>query len=245
MLEIKDVGIIISSTPFQEKFLIIRCFSKNHGVIAGLIRVNKKKNDAIVGNIVLFSWKAKLSGQLGYLNVEVLHPILPQIMFESNKVTILNATIHMLKIVLKEREANSAAFTETYSLLQNICSIDDVSENYKAYINFEAKLLNSCGYGLDWSKCAVTDSRENIMYISPKTGNAVTEEVGKKYKNNLFELPKFLMDATRTACAKDIISALNILGYFIEKHLFTPYQLKLPKVRSLMIRDIDDSQKSY
>jgi DNA repair protein RecO (recombination protein O) len=240
MLEIKDIGIIISSTPFQEKFLIVRCFSKNHGVIAGLIRVNKQKNDTIVGNIILFCWKAKLSGQLGYLTVEVIHATLPQIMFESSKVNILNSTIHMLRMILKEREINMATFVETYSLLHTLSSNDNADISYRAYIDFEAKLLNSCGYGLDWSKCVVTDSRENIKYISPKTGNAVTQEVGEKYKSKLFELPKFLIDNEVTACKEDIINALNILGHFIEQYLFTPYQLKLPKIRSLLIRSLED-----
>ncbi len=241
MIEIKDKGIIISSTPFQEKFLIVKCFSENHGIISGLVRVNKKKNETIPGNIALFYWKARLNEQLGYLKLEVLHYTLPQVMFESNKVAILNSAICMLEAILKEREINKSAFTETEDLLYNICSNEDITENYKAYIHFEAKLLNSCGYGLDWSKCAVTNSTDKIKYVSPRTGNAVTEEVGEKYKDRLFELPKFLTDDNTKVCAKDMIVALNIIGYFVEKYLFSPHHLKLPKVRNFLIGCLKNS----
>ena len=235
MIEIKDKGIIISSTPFQEKFLIVKCFSENHGVVSGLVRVNKKRNDIILGNITSFYWKARLSEQLGYLKLEILHYTLPQVMFESSKIAILNSAISILEMVIKEREVNKSAFIETQNLLYNICFNDDIIENYKAYIHFEARLLNSCGYGLDWSKCAVTNSTDRIMYISPKTGNAVTEEVGEKYKDKLFELPKFLIDNSIKAEVEDIIAALKIMGYFVEKHLFSPHRLTIPKVREFLI----------
>ena len=235
MIEIKDKGIIISSIPFQEKFLIVKCFSENHGVISGLIRVNKKKNDTIPGNIASFYWKARLSEQLGYLKLEILHYTLSQIMFQSSKVAILNSAVSILKAILKEREINKSVFTEAQELLYNICSVEDITENYKSYIHFEAKLLNSCGYGLDWSKCAVTNSKDKIKYVSPKTGNAVTQEVGEKYKDKLFELPKFLIDNSIKAGMESIITALKIMGYFVEKHLFSPHHLTIPKARSLLI----------
>lgn len=240
MIKIKDKGIIISSTPFQEKFLIVKCFSENHGIISGLVNLNKKKNDAIPGNITLFYWKARLSEQLGYLKLEVLHYTLSQIMFESSKVAILNSAICILKTILKEREINKSAFAETQELLHNICFDKNIIENYKAYIHFEAKLLNSCGYGLDWSKCAVTNSTDKIKYISPKTGNAVTEEVGEKYKDRLFELPKFLTDNRINVSAKDIITALNLMGYFIEKYLFLPNHFAIPKARILLTQYVEN-----
>ncbi|WPX96875.1 DNA repair protein RecO [Candidatus Bandiella euplotis] len=239
MIEIKDVGIIISSSHFQEKFLIVRCFSENHGIIAGLVRVGRKKNDVIPGNIVVLHWKARINEQLGYLSVEVLHSTLAQIMFSSSKISILNSTISMLKSALKEREVNKAIFEEAQDLLYSVCGNTDANVNYKSYVNFEAKLLNSCGYGLDWSKCAVTNSQKNIKYISPKTGNAVTQVVGEKYKNQLFELPMFLIDGSIDACAKDILSALNILGYFIEKYIFAQHHIKIPKMRSILVMDIE------
>jgi DNA repair protein RecO (recombination protein O) len=240
MIEIKDTGIIISSTPFQEKFLIIRCFSKNHGVIAGLIRINKKKNDLVTGNIVLFEWKARLNEQLGYLKIELLRCTLSQIIFESNKIIILNSTISMIKSVMKENEVNKVAFNEIELLLCKITSNDDVKENYKAYIHFEATLLNSCGYGLNWSKCAVTKSRYNIRYISPKTGNAVTQEVGELYKDKLFELPRFLIDDNIAVCTKELVKGLKLIGHFVEKHLFSPHSLKLPKVRGMLIKYLEE-----
>ncbi len=238
MIEINDIGIIISAKPFQEKFLIVQCFSENNGIISGLIRINKKKNETIPGNIVLLNWKARLNEQLGYLKIELVHSIFSEIMFENSKISILNSTISMIKVALKDRDVNKTTFIETKNLLHTICTSNDLNENYKAYINFEAKLLNCSGYALDWSKCAVTNSVNNLKYISPKTGNAVTAEVGEKYKDKLFKLPKFLINNNIEICRQDIIAALNLIGYFIEKFIFTPNYIKYPEARLLLIQNI-------
>ena len=239
MIEINDIGIIISAKPFQEKFLIVKCFSENNGIISGLIRINKKKNETIPGNIVLLNWKARLNEQLGYLKIEIVHSIFSEIMFESSKISILNSTISMIKVALKDGDVNKTTFIETKGLLLTLCASDDLNENYKAYINFEAKLLNCSGYALDWSKCAVTNSVDNLKYISPKTGNAVTAEVGEKYKDKLFKLPNFLINNNIEICKQDIISALNLIGYFIEKFIFIPNYIKYPEARLLLIQHIE------
>ena len=239
MIEINDIGIIISAKPFQEKFLIVKCFSENNGIISGLIRINKKKNETIPGNIVLLNWRARLNEQLGYLKIELIHSIFSAIMFESSKISILNSTISMIKVALKDGDVNKTTFIETKGLLLTLCASDDLNENYKAYINFEAKLLNCSGYALDWSKCAVTNSVDNLKYISPNTGNAVTAKVGEKYKDKLFKLPKFFINNNIEICNQDIISALNLIGYFIEKFIFIPNYIQYPEARLLLIQHIE------
>ncbi len=239
MIEVDDIGIIISAKLFQEKFLIVKCFSENNGIISGLMRINKKKNENIPGNIVLFNWRGRLNEQLGYLKIELLHSIFSEIMFESSKISILNSTLSMIKVALKDGDVNKTTFIETKNLLHTICASDNINENYKAYINFEARLLNCSGYALDWSKCAVTNSVDNLKYISPKTGNVVTEDVGAKYKDRLFILPKFFVDSNVEICKQDIISALNLIGYFIEKFIFMPNYIKHPEARLFLIQNIE------
>ena len=101
MIEIRDTGVILSVKPFQEKFLIVKCFSENNGIISGLIRINKKKNENIPGNTIFFHWRARLNDQLGYLKIETLNCIFSDIIFDKNKVSILNSTIAMLELMLK------------------------------------------------------------------------------------------------------------------------------------------------
>lgn len=63
------------------------------------------------------------------------------------------------------------------------------------YVLFELHLLQEVGFGLKLKSCAVTDSREALSYVSPKTGCAVSHEVGAPYAEKLFPLPLFfLMD---------------------------------------------------
>jgi DNA repair protein RecO (recombination protein O) len=239
MIEIRDKGVILSVKHFQEKFLIVKCFSENNGIISGLIRVSKKKNENIPGSIIFFYWKARLNDQLGYLKIEILDCVFSDIIFDKNKISILNSTISMIKVMLKDREVNKLAFRELHLLLKIICTNDILNEVYKAYINFEKKLLNYCGYGLDWSRCAITNSSSNLKYVSPRTGNAVTAEVGAKYQDQLFKLPKFLINNNIEACKQDIMTALNLVGYFFEKFIFTPNYIRFPEARINLIKYIE------
>ena len=54
-------------------------------------------------------------------------------------------------------------------------------------------LLASLGYGLDLKKC-VASGLPKIFYISPKSGKAVSREIGLKYDKKLLRFPSILRD---------------------------------------------------
>ncbi|NEU35624.1 DNA repair protein RecO, partial [bacterium LRH843] len=65
------------------------------------------------------------------------------------------------------------------------------------YIRFELRLLQELGFGLDLSECAATGAHDHLIYVSPKSGRAVSADAGKPYHDKLLPLPYFLkhMDA--------------------------------------------------
>ena len=57
---------------------------------------------------------------------------------------------------------------------------------------FELLLLDELGFGLDLESCAATGSRDELVYVSPKSGRAVSREAGEPYRERLLPLPAFL-----------------------------------------------------
>ena len=53
-------------------------------------------------------------------------------------------------------------------------------------------LLDELGFGLDLGSCAATGSNDKLIYVSPKSGRAVSESAGAEYRDRLLRLPSFL-----------------------------------------------------
>jgi len=85
-------------------------------------------------------------------------------------------------------------------------------------VRLEVMLLKTLGFGLDLGSCAATGEVENLMYVSPKTGRAVSAGAGEAYKDKLLPLPGFIITEA-TATSEDIQAGLGLTGYFLERHL--------------------------
>ena len=133
----------------------------------------------------------------------------------------------MLNDVLPDRQNFSELYEITISFLRQL-SRDDFLKNY---VLFEKQLLSEIGFGLDLSGCAGGGNPNDLGYVSPKTGRAVSHEKGKPYHDKLLIVPKFLwQDAPATSA--DIQTGLLLTGYFLTMH--TPKH-RLPRVREQLL----------
>jgi DNA repair protein RecO (recombination protein O) len=103
-------------------------------------------------------------------------------------------------------------------------------------VRFELGLLEELGFGLDLGCCASTGATENLAYVSPRTGRAVSAAAGAPYHDRLFPLPAFLRhpDAGQPAAA-DVIAGLRLTGHFLQRHILQPRDLAAPGARALLI----------
>jgi len=98
------------------------------------------------------------------------------------------------------------------------------------YVRFEIELLRHCGFGLDLSSCAATGEVENLSYVSPKSGRAVSSFGASGFESKLLNLPEFLLGSA--AHTHDcIIKGLELTEYFFKKHIFYPQNRQLPQER--------------
>jgi DNA repair protein RecO (recombination protein O) len=95
------------------------------------------------------------------------------------------------------------------------------------YIQLELELLTQLGFGLDLRSCAATGVTENLKYVSPKSGRAVSEEAGLPYADRLLLYPNL----DENSGVQDIKDGLRLTAYFLNNHFFTEHNKKLPAVR--------------
>jgi DNA repair protein RecO (recombination protein O) len=99
-------------------------------------------------------------------------------------------------------------------------------------VRFELMLLDELGFGLDLEACAATGATDDLVYVSPRSGRAVSREAGEPYRDRLLPLPAFLAGpATGEVEKADIEAAFLLTGYFLERHVFDVRGEGLPEVR--------------
>lgn len=222
-MEIKGDAIILKKIKFQERGLIISLLTQEHGVIKGLCKTysSKKEIKLFEGDLVHFNWNARLKEHLGLLKLETLKQTFPNILNEKIRIHILQSTLGIVERVFKENDPIENIYSLTLSLLSSLVT-DDIRTCLEKYVLFELTILQESGFGLDLSKCAATQTTNNLIYISPRSGCAVSEEAGEIYKNKLFSLPSFLKDSTISPTVREIFETLKITEHFFNKFL-TPF----------------------
>jgi DNA repair protein RecO (recombination protein O) len=107
------------------------------------------------------------------------------------------------------------------------------------FVRFELGLLQELGFGLDLTRCAATGARDDLVYVSPKSGSAVSRAAGEPYKERLFRLPGFLVGTQAgEASPADVAEGLRLTGHFLERHLFAAHERHLPDARIRLMEKI-------
>jgi DNA repair protein RecO (recombination protein O) len=142
------------------------------------------------------------------------------------------------EVTLPEREPHPRAYAGLNALLEAL----DEDDNYAAlYVRWELDLLAELGYGLDLSHCASTGATDNLAYVSPRSGQAVSEEAAAPYRAKLLRLPRFLLVVeNQPPAADDILAGLALTGYFLERRVLAPHERKIPAAR---LRFVDELRR--
>ena len=214
-MKIHDEGFFLYSKNFGEKSKILYILSKDYGLIKGLSKSFKNKNINLINlDKIQFTWSSRNQNSLGYLNYEQENYNLSSDYFY----TIIKASASELCIkFLPLWEQNTSIYKEIKNL--TLLKYDSNSYLIGKYVEWEMNFLKHLGYELNIKKCCVTGEFNNTYFISPKTGNAVNFEIGKKYAKNLFIIPKCMKENFKKNKYDDYKEALRITGYFFLKIL--------------------------
>ena len=223
-MNFKDQGIILSIRKYSEYSLIIKILSHNHGICCGFVPFAHKsvKNSYLyqIGNLTEFTWRAKSMDSLGSFKIELIKSFLAEILSSHLKLKCLTNIVDIIEDNILEKEPHQELFISFLDLLNNLKQKDNIFLGN--YIKLEIELLQILGYGIDLSKCAATGQKNNLYFVSPKSGRAVSKEAGEKYHNKLLKLPQFLIKKNLDSVninKDDLLNGLRLSGFFINKYL--------------------------
>ena len=215
-----DEGIVLSARKHGESSAIVTLLARDHGVHAGLVRGGsgkRKRGDLQPGNVVRAHWRARLSEHLGSYTCELQRSHAAMLLDEPDSLAALSAALGVVESALPEREPHAAVFEGLVILLE---ALGDTGDWRSAYVKWELGLLGELGFGLDLTCCAATGEVENLIYVSPKSGRAVSTAAGEPYRNSLLALPPFLLAAGAVGSIGEIADGLSLTGYFLERHVY-------------------------
>ena len=212
-----DEGLILSSINYSETSIILKVFTRNHGVQKGFVRgakSKKKSNIYEAGNLVSISFKSRTEDMLGIFLVDLMKPSPLLYLNDLKRFSCIISVINLLEFSLLESEPETELYFYSKNLINKIFSYEEgwIEE----YIRWEVFLLKKIGFGLELSKCILSNKKTNLSYVSPKSGCAVNKEAGKPWEKKLLELPKFLISDNK-ANRSELRKGFKITTYFLIK----------------------------
>ena len=225
-------AIIISVRPHGEGNAVVSLLTADYGRHAGLVRggASKKMRGTIQpGNRVQASWRARLSEQLGQMQLELTQAVAARFLDSPMRLAGVASVCALLEGALPEREPNERLYSGTDALL-SVISMDDDDEGWlEGYVRWELGLLHAAGYQLDLDRCAASGETTNLAYVSPKSGGAVSRHHAGQFANRLLALPGFLGGV---ACpSHDWVAGLDLTGHFLAKRVFAAHNADIPAAR--------------
>jgi DNA repair protein RecO (recombination protein O) len=230
-----DEGIVLGTRRHGEANAILEVMTRAHGRHLGLVRGGSGTRLRPVlqpGNAVRVTWRARLDEHLGHYTVEGLRLRAGEFMIAAHAaygVTHLAALCRLLP----ERDPHE----QVHEILAEI--LDHLSDRMLAaalIARFELQMLTEFGFGLDLDQCAATGVTADLIYVSPKSGRAVSRDAGAPWQDRMLRLPAFLRGDYGSEPAPDEVSdAFALTGFFLQRHVLEPRGLPMHDARASFI----------
>ena len=204
--------------PHGESSAILDVLTPERGLHAGVVRGGASRKMAPIlqpGAQLDLVWRARLEEHIGSFTAELIRSRSAVVMNSRLALAGLNTVTALLRFSLPEREVHLPLYRRTEALM-DLLGQDELWP--LAYLKWELALLEELGFGLDLTCCAVTGAKEGLVYLSPKTGRAVTADGAGAWAAKLLPLPPVLLGEGE-ASDEDIAAGLRITGYFLAEHL--------------------------
>ncbi len=237
-----DEGIVLGTRRHGEANAIVELMTREHGRHLGLVRGaagSRHRSVLQAGNQVTAIWQARLDEHLGYYSVEGLHLRAASFLDAPHA---LYGMMHLAALcrLLPERDPHPSihhALTELLALLL------DAGLAGACLVGFELQLLSELGFGLDLERCAATGEQSDLIYVSPKSGRAVSRRAGEPWKDRLLPLPAFLSGEPRREQPAwgDIAAGFALTGFFLMRHVLEPRGLRFSEARASFMAAVSRS----
>lgn len=244
-MEWKDKGLILGVRKHGETSAIVEVMTESHGRHMGLVRGGRSSRFRPVlqtGNTVDLVWRARLEEHLGTFQVESDTLRAAQLMELPLGIHGVQTIASHLRL-LPERDPNAGLYRAAQIILDNL---DEPQKAARLLISFELALLDELGFGLDLTECAATGERDELVWVSPKSGRAVSRTAGAPYENQLLALPDYLVKNALVQSAAEFVkpadwhlqSGFKLSHHFLNRHCYGPRGIAPPHEREGFIKRI-------
>ncbi len=238
-----DTGIVLATRKHGERALLLHVLTQEHGRHAGLVRGGqsvKRRGWYVIGNELDLTWRARLSEHLGTYRAELEKSHAARFLDDGPRLGALASAAALADATLPDHEPHPRAYR---GLLDLIAALERDSGWAERYVRWELDLLAELGFGLDLASCAATGRNDNLIYVSPRSGQAVSASAGEPYRDKLLTLPPFLLADTRPSGA-ELADGLALTGFFLERRVIEPHGRKMPAARTRFAAVLEKNQGS-
>ena len=238
----QDEGIILSNKPYAELHSVTTILTKSHGRHAGLVQAgqsSKKRSMLQPGSLVDAQWRARLDEQLGIFKLELAKNYSALMIDTPLRLSALSSMCSVLETSLPEREPQPALWQATTALLQIVSLSKEDNEWLNFFVKWELGLLQELGFALKLETCGVTGSSEELAYVSPKSGSAISKPAAGIYADRLLVLPMCL--GGHIKIDNELAAGIKITGHFLQKNIYNPVNKQLPSARQRLANMVESS----
>ncbi len=234
VMEWTDEGLVLGLRRHGESAIILELMTAEHGRHLGLVHGGRsRKNQPMLqpGNTLSVTWRARLDESLGAYACEPVRLVAATLMGSGLALYGIGLLGALLR-VLPERDPHPGLYEAAQVLVEHL---DDARVAPQLMVRFELALLSEMGFGLDLTACAATGMREDLAYVSPRTGRAVSQGAGAPYRDRLLALPAFLIDRAQEPDAQALAQGFTLTGAFLAQHIWHPRGLLPPEERARFV----------
>ena len=232
-MEWTDEAIVLGMRRHGEANAILEVMTRTHGRHLGLVRGgagSRLRPLLQPGNGVRATWRARLDEHLGHFVVEGMRQRAGAFMAAAHAAYGITHLAALCRL-LPERDPHEAVHEALTAVVDHL---DDRTLAAMLVARFELAMLGELGFGLDLDQCAATGASADLVYVSPKSGRAVSRLAGDPWRERLLRLPAFLRQEGQAA-PDDITAAFALTGFFLVRHVLEPRGGALPAARELFI----------
>nr|WP_254454955.1 DNA repair protein RecO [Acetobacter estunensis] len=229
-------ALVLSSTLFSETDALVHLFAPAQGVVHGLVKGGGSRRSAGIwqmGNLVQVTCRMRSEGQLGLVSGELAAANAARAMNFRASLACLASVCAVTDAALPEAEPYPGLCQDTAGFLSMLGTEGEAGQGAEiaTLVGWEVILLRDLGFALDLSCCAVTGETEDLVYVSPRTGRAVSRAGAGKWASRLLPLPHFLLDPSVNGTPQDWDDGLRLTGHFLMRDVFGPVHCPLPSAR--------------
>jgi len=235
-MEWVDEGIVLGTRRHGEANAILEVMTRDHGRHLGLVRGGggaRLRPILQPGNRVGVTWRARLDEHLGVYTVEGLALHAGRFLTEACALYGMTYLAALCRL-LPERDPHGAVAENLEAIILRFGEPRFVGPQIA---RFELQMLTELGFGLELDRCAATGSMENLIYVSPRTGRAVSEAAGAPWADRLLRLPDFLLDdeGPGNPSSAELAAGFAMTGFFLDRHVLEPRGLAHSDARAHFI----------